>query len=105
SGPWMRGFGPRWRAGDSASATMAYATVSCLPDAGGSCGMNFVNNTNDPYGHGYFDGFSIVAGHEYSEAETDPYPNSGWLDSSGAENADKCAWSSLSGDTRLGTTN
>ena len=105
SGRSMRGFGTRWCAWHSSSGTMAYAYIPYLPDAGGSCGMNFVNNTNDSYGHGYFDGFSIVAGHEYSEAETDPYPNSGWLDSSGAENADKCAWSSLSGDTRLGTTN
>jgi hypothetical protein len=32
-----------------------------------------------------------VSGHEYSEAITDPR-NGGWWDSSGAENADKCAW-------------
>jgi hypothetical protein len=32
-----------------------------------------------------------VSGHELSEALTDP-DNGGWYDSSGAENADKCAW-------------
>jgi hypothetical protein len=32
-----------------------------------------------------------VSGHEYSEALTDPR-GAGWFDSSGAENADKCAW-------------
>ena len=32
-----------------------------------------------------------VSGHELSEAVTDPR-NGGWWDSSGAENADKCAW-------------
>ena len=32
-----------------------------------------------------------VTGHELSEARTDPR-NGGWLDKSGAENADKCAW-------------
>ena len=32
-----------------------------------------------------------VSGHEISEAVTDPR-NGGWWDSSGAENADKCAW-------------
>ena len=33
-----------------------------------------------------------VSGHELSEALTDPRLNA-WYDSSGAENADKCAWS------------
>jgi hypothetical protein len=32
-----------------------------------------------------------VSGHELSEARTDP-TGSGWYDSSGAENGDKCAW-------------
>jgi hypothetical protein len=32
-----------------------------------------------------------VSGHELSETVTDPR-NGGWYDSSGAENADKCAW-------------
>jgi hypothetical protein len=32
-----------------------------------------------------------VSGHELSEARTDPR-GTGWYDSSGAENADKCAW-------------
>jgi hypothetical protein len=32
-----------------------------------------------------------VSGHELSEALTDPR-NGGWYDSSGSENADKCAW-------------
>ena len=32
-----------------------------------------------------------VSGHEISEARTDPRLNS-WYDSSGSENADKCAW-------------
>ena len=33
-----------------------------------------------------------VTGHELSEARTDPR-GTGWYDSSGEENADKCAWS------------
>ncbi|BDG03157.1 hypothetical protein [Anaeromyxobacter oryzae] len=32
-----------------------------------------------------------VSGHEFSETMTDPR-NGGWYDSSGSENADKCAW-------------
>ena len=56
--------------------------------------MNFVNHSNDTFGHGYLDGFSIVSGHEYAEAITDSYPSSvlAWIDSQGAENGDKCAW-------------
>jgi len=73
-----------------------------MPDAGQSCGMNFINSNNS-FGNGYFDGFSVVAGHEYEEAQTDPFPSSGWLDSGGAENADKCAWKSNSGNISLGS--
>jgi hypothetical protein len=68
-----------------------------------SCGANFINATNDSFGNGYFDGLSVVGGHEYAEAQTDPFPNSGWLDSRGAESGDKCAWSPLSTNITLGT--
>jgi len=37
------------------------------------------------------DALANVSGHELSEALTDPRGD-GWYDSSGAENADKCAW-------------
>ncbi|MFT3916509.1 MAG: hypothetical protein QM704_21250 [Anaeromyxobacteraceae bacterium] len=40
-----------------------------------------------------------VSGHELSEAVTDPR-NGGWWDASGAENADKCAWT-FDGDVTL----
>ena len=43
-----------------------------------------------------------VSGHELSEARTDPR-GAGWYDSSGAENADKCAWTF--GKTALQFTN
>jgi hypothetical protein len=60
------------------------------------CGKHFVNATSNSFGNGIFDGFSIVVGHEYSEAVTDPdnfFANQdGWNDASGSENADKCAW-------------
>jgi len=35
---------------------------------------------------------SIVEGHEYAETITDQFPGGGWLDATGYENADKCAW-------------
>ncbi len=67
--------------GDIAFTNMPYVT-----DAGASCGQNFVNS------NGTKDGMSIVNGHEYAETITDQNPAGGWTDSSGAENADKCAW-------------
>ncbi len=96
SGMSERGFGTRWCAYHSSTSssrgTVAYSYIPYIPDAGAACGQNFVNGSNDTFGHGWFDGFSIVAGHEYAEAATDPFPATGWLDSSGAENGDKCAW-------------
>jgi len=62
----------------------------------GGCGMNSVNVISDSFGHGVFDGYSIVTGHEYAEAVTDPDNfatwQDGWLDAQGSENGDKCAW-------------
>ncbi len=63
------------------------------------CGMNSVNVTSDSFGHGVFDGYSIVVGHEYAEAVTDPdnfaTVQDGWNDAQGSENGDKCAWTKL----------
>ncbi len=105
SGKSMSGFKTSWCAWHSSATsggqTYAYAYMPYIPDAGSSCGMNFVNSSNNGSGNGYFDGFSIVGGHEFSEAETDPHPSSGWTDSSGAENGDKCAWSSASTNITL----
>jgi serine protease len=60
------------------------------------CGMHNVNAASNAYGNGIFDGWSIVTGHEYSEAVTDPdnfaTVQDGWNDAQGSENADKCAW-------------
>jgi len=60
------------------------------------CGQHNVNAASDAFGNGVFDGYSIVTGHEYSEAVTDPdnflAQQDGWNDAQGSENADKCAW-------------
>ena len=73
---------------------LAYANMPYAPDAGTACGVNFVNRTNSSFGNGFFDGLSIVSGHEYAEATTDAFPSNtiAWLDTSGQENGDKCAW-------------
>lgn len=110
SGKSMSGFATQWCAWhsvtSSSSGEVAYAYLPYQPDAGASCGMNFVNAGNDSYGNGYFDGFSIVGGHEYAEAQTDPHTASGqyaWEDSRGNEIGDKCAWSSTSTNITLGS--
>lgn len=109
SGHSMSGFGTQWCAWhDSTSSsygTVAYAYMPYIPSAGASCGENFVNGSNNSFGNGYFDGFSIVGGHEYAEAMTDAHPSStyAWIDSSGNETGDKCAWSSASNNITLGS--
>jgi hypothetical protein len=48
--------------------------------------------TTSPNSNAGVDGMISVIAHELEEAVTDPDPRSGWADSGGAENADKCAW-------------
>jgi serine protease len=94
------GFGTQYCAYHSSTTaaghTIAWTNDPYFPDAGASCGANSVN------ANGPLDGVTIVAGHEQGETETDPFPNSGWLDSSGAENGDKCAWTNLENNPNAG---
>jgi hypothetical protein len=69
---------------------LAYTDLPYVTDLGFDCGQNYVNSGAD----GTYDGLSLVAGHEFIETLTDPYPNNGWVDAGGEENADKCAWKS-----------
>lgn len=77
-------------------STISWTNLPYLPDAGTSCGSGSVTGSA-------LDGVSIVEGHEMAESETDPQPNSGWLDGSGAENGDKCAWTNLQNTNLNGT--
>jgi hypothetical protein len=94
------GFGTQycaWHSSTSANgSTIAYTNEPYLPDVGFSCGAGSVNNP------GTLDGVSIVGGHEQGETETDPQPNTGWLDSNNAENGDKCAWTNLINNPNAG---
>jgi hypothetical protein len=86
------GFGTQycaWHSSTSSSyGNIAYTNLPYITDAGASCGANFVNGGTS----GATDGITIVEGHELAETITDQYPNGGWLDGSGEENGDKCAW-------------
>jgi serine protease len=74
---------------------VAFTNMPYVLDAGASCGENSVRSA--------LDGFSIVGGHEYAEAVTDPEPSSGWVDpANGEEIGDLCAWVNLQG-INLGT--
>jgi serine protease len=83
------GFGSRYCAYHSTTsasgATISWTNLPYITDAGASCGANF-------NGLGAKAGITIVSGHESAESITDPLPSSGWVDSSGEENGDKCAW-------------
>ena len=83
------GFGSQYCAYHSSTSSavgnVAYTNLPYITDAGASCGANF-------NGLGPNAGITIVGGHEMGETITDQFPNGGWLDSSGAENGDKCAW-------------
>jgi len=84
----MSGFGTQWCAWHSSTSSsygnVAYTYFPYITDAGGSCGANIISSSTD--------GITIVGGHELAETESDIFPNGGWLDASGAENGDKCAW-------------
>ena len=83
------GFGTQYCAYHSSTSSsygnVAYTNLPYMTDAGASCGANF-------NGLGANAGQTIVEGHELAETISDQFPNGGWLDSSGAENGDKCAW-------------
>ena len=83
------GFGTQYCAYHSSTSSsagnVAYTNLPYITDAGGSCGANF-------NGLGPKAGITIVGGHELAETVTDQFPSSGWTDSGGAENGDKCAW-------------
>ncbi len=87
------GFGTQYCAYHSSTTaaghTIAWTNDPYFPDVGASCGAGSVNNP------GTLDGVSIVAGKEQAAVETDPFSNTGWLDSSGAEISDKCSWTML----------
>jgi serine protease len=88
---WHDSTGDSTLSGGAVSSPYGQLTFTNLPyvtDAGAPCGQGFVN----PGPAGTLDGVTIVEGHEYAETLTDPYPSSGWIDGSGNENGDKCAW-------------
>ena len=82
--------------GGAAASTVgdvAFTNLPYLPDAGATCGTNYVNAGSA----GLLDGVTLVASHEYGETLTDQNPAGGWIDAQGNENGDKCAWVGVGG--------
>ncbi|MDQ1684484.1 MAG: hypothetical protein QOC82_1221, partial [Frankiaceae bacterium] len=77
----------------SSYGDVAFTNMPYLTDMGSSCGQSYVNAGTA----GTLYGATIVEVHEYAETNTDQNPAGGWLDTSGAENADKCAWNGVGG--------
>ncbi len=71
----------------AADPNVTYTNLPYMTDGGSACGANTVS--------GPLDGVSIVEGHELAESITDPLLNA-WIDASGNEIGDKCAWTDLS---------
>lgn len=94
------GFKTRWCAWHSSESesegTLSFTDFPYQSDAGTSCGAGSVNSP------GTYDGVSIVGGHEEAETQTDPQPSTGWVDSSGSEIGDKCAWIDLENNPNAG---
>jgi serine protease len=94
------GFRAQWCAWHSSEnepeGVVSFTDFPYQSDAGASCGEGSVNNP------GTYDGVSIVGGHEEAETQTDPQPNSGWLDGNNEELADKCAWQNLIDNSAAG---
>jgi hypothetical protein len=74
---------------------VSYTAFSYIPDAGEACGANNIGPSPDQTGDD--EGVTIVAGHEYAEAITDPDPFSGWNSVHG-EIGDVCAWTDIEND-------
>ncbi len=69
------------------NTTIKYAFVGNAAASLGSCSVQ----STSPNGDAAADAMVSVIAHELEEAATDP-ELSAWYDSTGAENADKCAW-------------
>jgi serine protease len=95
------GFGTSWCAYHGSfvykGSNVAYTYMPYIPEAGGSCGANFVNKGQA----GTLDGVTIVEGHELEETQTDPVPPSGWY-GSGGEIGDLCAWNPATSNQPFG---
>ncbi len=93
------GFGSQFCSYHSSTTTsgnpVAYVNFPYIPDGGSPCGADVIAPPNDETGAN--EGVTIIAGHEYAEAVTDPDPFGGWNSPQG-EIGDRCAWTDIEND-------
>ena len=77
------------------SSGVSYAAMAYPIDMT-SCGV-----TTQPNGSAVGDSLANITSHEQFESITDPNTTNGWMDSSGYEIGDKCAWDFSGGTTAL----
>jgi hypothetical protein len=95
------GFGTDWCAyhssvNGSKNELVSYTNLPYQPDAGQSCGANFITPPSDESGTD--EGVTIVEGHEYGESITDPNPPTGYYSNQWGEIGDVCAWTDVEND-------
>jgi hypothetical protein len=78
---------------------IAYANEPYMPDGDGDCGANIITAPSDE--PGIDEGETILAGHEFNEAQTDPQPFTGWDSTKAGEIGDACAWTNILNDKLL----
>ncbi|MBV8490344.1 MAG: hypothetical protein JO199_07430, partial [Candidatus Eremiobacteraeota bacterium] len=74
---WHSGTLYNWTGNLQTSTLISYTNLPYMTDKGSGCGQGFVNGAS-----GTLDGVSIVLGHELAESQSDPWPDTGWADSS-----------------------
>jgi serine protease len=92
------GFGTQWCAYQGATSRhgklVSYTNLPYIPDAGESCGANFITPPSDETGAD--EGVTIVEGHMQGDSATDPDPPTGWTFEGGDG---LCAWTDIENDT------
>lgn len=72
-----------------------YAYLPYMPDGGAGCGAGAVKPPHDESSAD--EGVTIMAGHEFGEAITDPSPSTAW-DGPEGEIADQCSWHGIANE-------
>ncbi|HEV2361647.1 MAG TPA: hypothetical protein VGS21_08090 [Acidimicrobiales bacterium] len=71
--------------GAASGPAIAFTNLPYVTDVGKGCGAGAVDGKNT-------DGITIIEGQQYADTVTDQFPAGGWVNSSGEQVGDLCAW-------------